>query len=82
MKVQPELAGSAKEALPLAQKAKEDGRAFSLVLTDAHMPELDGFRFVQQIRTNEALSDVSIIMMLTSADQQGDRVRCRERGLT
>jgi two-component system sensor histidine kinase/response regulator len=78
--MQPVLASSAQEAFFLMQKAAADNRPFSLVLTDVHMPEVDGFMFVQQIRANAALTDIPLLM-LTSADQQGDRGRCQELGI-
>jgi CheY-like chemotaxis protein len=49
-------------------------------LTDANMPEIDGFSFAKQIRSRPRLR-VTTIMMLTSAGQRGDAARCRELGV-
>src|SRR5207245_2647738 len=53
---------------------------FPLVLTDANMPEMDGFALVERIRQNPRLAGATI-MMLTSAGQRGDAARCRQLGV-
>jgi signal transduction histidine kinase/ligand-binding sensor domain-containing protein/DNA-binding response OmpR family regulator len=72
---------SAKGALAFAQSAAEAGVSLPLVITDAHMPEQDGFDLVRELRQNPHWAD-SAIVMLTSASQNGDSARCRELGLT
>ena len=52
----------------------------ALLLIDAHMPEMDGFMLAEQVRLRPALAGV-LIMMLSSADRQGDSARCRELGI-
>ena len=49
--MQPVSAVSASEALAHLRRGAEDGRPFSLVLTDAHMPEMDGFGLVERINS-------------------------------
>jgi two-component system, sensor histidine kinase and response regulator len=56
------------------------GHPYGLVVTDMHMPEMDGFALVQQMRHNPELSAVTV-MMLTSASRRGDVERCRELGI-
>jgi CheY-like chemotaxis protein len=53
---------------------------YRLVITDIHMPEMDGFTLVEQIRRRPGLSSV-IIMMLTSARYGGDSERYRGLGV-
>jgi len=60
-------------------RAKED--AFELILTDMHMPRMDGFGLVEQIHEAPDLS-TSTIMMLTSGGQRGDAARCEELGIS
>jgi signal transduction histidine kinase/DNA-binding response OmpR family regulator/ligand-binding sensor domain-containing protein len=76
----PTLAASGKQALQILVQALETRRPFSLVLTDANMPGMDGFQLVEEIRKHPALSG-STILMLTSGGQPGDAARCRELGL-
>ena len=51
-----------------------------MVLTDMHMPGMDGFALVEQIRRMPELS-AATIMMLTSAGHRGDAARCQELGV-
>jgi putative two-component system response regulator len=51
-----------------------------LVLTDAHMPNLDGFEFVRRIRTTLG-SDELPIVMVTSLEAREDRLRALEVGI-
>ena len=70
-------AGPALEALRAARAA---GRPFPLVLTDAHMPDVDGFTLVEFIRADAGLTGATI-MLLTSGGGRGDAARCRELGV-
>jgi CheY-like chemotaxis protein len=76
-RMKPTLAENAGMALSCLEKAEEDGRSFSLILTDVNMPEMDGFALVERIRQNPRMATASIIM-LTSAGQRGDAARCRQ----
>ena len=78
--MEPTLAGSGAEALGTMARARQARQSFRLVLTDAEMPEMDGFELAAEIRRDPGLAGVSILM-LTSAGQRGDAARCREAGL-
>ncbi|MGH9654785.1 MAG: response regulator, partial [Bryobacteraceae bacterium] len=56
-------------------------RPIQLVLTDAQMPEQDGFTFIETIRHHAELTQIAI-MMLTSVGQYADVERCRSLGLS
>jgi CheY-like chemotaxis protein len=71
----PTTASEAESALQQLSAAQAKGQPFELVLTDMHMPKMDGFTFVEKINQMPALS-ASTIMMLTSGGQRGDAVRC------
>src|SRR5262249_20868823 len=47
---------------------------------DAQMPEMDGFSLARRIKEDSALS-AATVMMLSSADRQGDAMRCRQLGI-
>jgi PAS domain S-box-containing protein len=68
------------EALLQLSSAQNAGAPYALVLTDMHMPKMDGFSLVEQIRQRPELS-AAIIMMLTSAGHRGDGARCQELGV-
>jgi len=65
-------------ALLVAQRA---GQPFQVVLTDANMPDVDGFVLVRQIRDEPKLHG-AVIMMLTSGDRPDDIPQCRALGVS
>jgi two-component system sensor histidine kinase/response regulator len=78
--MRPASAASGIEALGMLRQAAERNDPFSLVLTDCHMPEMDGFDLAMRIRNSPHLTD-AVVMMLTSGEQSGDIKRCRELGI-
>jgi signal transduction histidine kinase/DNA-binding response OmpR family regulator len=68
------------QALAELARARESGAPYRLVLTDMHMPDLDGFALIEKIRQNPKLSTATI-MMLTSAGHRGDGERCKTWGV-
>ena len=78
--LKPTLAESGEAGLTALHRARDSGTPFTLVLTDAHMPEMDGFTLTERIKLNPELAGATI-MMLSSRGQRGDAVRCRELGL-
>ena len=77
--LKPTLADSGKTALVALQAVKDAGKLYSLIVVDAHMPEMDGFTLAEQIIGIKEFRSTPIIM-LTSAGQPGDARRCRELG--
>lgn len=71
---------SGEEALTQMSAALESGHRFGLVLTDSHMPNMDGFTLIECIRRRPEFSTATI-MMLTSAGHRGDAARCQELGV-
>jgi PAS domain S-box-containing protein len=66
-------------ALAELRRAAEIGTPYPLILLDAMMPDMDGFAVAEQVGREPALAGAAI-MMLTSADRQGDAARCRDLG--
>ncbi len=79
--MKPTPAASAEEALSYLRRASRRGQPFTLVLSDVHMPVMDGFDLADRIKRMPNAPDV-VIMMLTSGERQGDVQRCRELGIT
>ncbi len=69
------------EALAELSAGREAARAYRLILTDVHMPGMDGFALVERIRQTPELATATI-MMLTSAGHRGDGNRCKELGVS
>jgi two-component system sensor histidine kinase/response regulator len=78
--VNPTLVGSPSDALRLLDQSIVQGTPYSLVIIDAHMPEMDGFSLVEEIKKNPKLASIPV-MMLTSSGQRGDMSRCRQLGV-
>lgn len=74
-------AGSGFAALDLLEDAAEQLEPFGLLVTDAYMPEMDGFDLVREVRRRPRLGRSRVIMMLTSSGQKSDTARCREEGV-
>ena len=78
--MRPAMAAGAQEAFALLDRSLDTGEPFPLALVDARMPEVDGFQFAKQIRMTPALAGM-ILVLLTSAGERGDGVRCRQLGI-
>jgi len=79
--MKPTSVDCAAAALAQLSAALEAGEPYPLILTDMHMPEMDGFALIEQIRRRPELSTATI-MMLTSAGHRGDAARCQELGVS
>jgi two-component system, sensor histidine kinase and response regulator len=77
--MQATVAADAASALDALERARVAGTPFQLVLTDVHMPDVDGFELTQKIKARPELQS-TVIMMLTSGDGPGDVARCKEVG--
>jgi two-component system sensor histidine kinase/response regulator len=68
------------QAIVVLEQALDRGDPFRLVLTDANMPELDGFTLAERIKQDPRFGS-TVIMMLTSGDRPGDVARCEDLGI-
>jgi two-component system sensor histidine kinase/response regulator len=78
--MKPTAVDSGARAIVTLREAVGLGRAFPLILLDAQMPEMDGFALAEAIKQNPEWRTVTV-MMLSSAGQRGDAIRCRELGI-
>jgi two-component system sensor histidine kinase/response regulator len=72
----PVLCESGQEAMEVLERAQQSGRPFPLILLDAQMPGMDGFRVAEDLRKAPALVG-GIIFMLAADRQLADVARCR-----
>jgi two-component system, sensor histidine kinase and response regulator len=77
--MRPTAVADAHAALLELQRAKQSGQPYRVVLTDVHMPDIDGFQLTQRITSSSDLGG-TVILMLTSGDGPGDIERCRKVG--
>jgi signal transduction histidine kinase/CheY-like chemotaxis protein len=75
--MQPVLAASAEEGFTILRRAADSGDRIPLLLTDLHMPEVDGFAFAERIRASADFDDLAIVL-LTSAGMAPDLRRCED----
>jgi len=71
-----DIASDGKEALKRWQTGDYD-----LLLTDLHMPEMDGFELTREIRTIEANQKRIPIVALTANALKGEKERCLQTGM-
>ncbi|MCU1320851.1 MAG: multi-sensor hybrid histidine kinase [Acidobacteriaceae bacterium] len=76
----PTVASDGEKALVELSAARAANEPYGLILTDMHMPKMDGFGLVEEIKGRPDLSTATI-MMLTSGGQRGDAARCEELGI-
>jgi two-component system sensor histidine kinase/response regulator len=69
------------QALQELTASRQSGDPYRLILTDMHMPKMDGFGLVGHIKSSPELSPATI-MMLTSGGQRGDAAKCSELGIS
>ena len=76
--IRPTLVESGIAAL---QCLKQDQGAFALILTDRNMPDMDGFRLVDQLRQSPELAGKAKVIVLLSTGQQSESARCQHLGV-
>jgi signal transduction histidine kinase/CheY-like chemotaxis protein/HPt (histidine-containing phosphotransfer) domain-containing protein len=76
----PTCVDSGSAALAELRRAAAEGEPYPLILLDAMMPDMDGFTVAEHIAREPDLGGAAV-MMLTSADRQGDAARCKSIGL-
>ena len=75
--MKPTSVNGGKAALGELSAARQTDEPYRLILTDMHMPDMDGFALIEEIRRRPELATATI-MMLTSAGHRGDAARCQE----
>jgi two-component system sensor histidine kinase/response regulator len=74
-RLRPFVAANVPDAMAMLRSAHAGGQRYELILTDANMPDVDGFTLVELVKQDAELSS-TVIMMLTSGGRSGDIARC------
>lgn len=74
------ISSSGKDGLERLYKSLNDGNLYPLILLDYHMPEMDGFEFVERVRSDNRYDGVKIIMM-SSITEKDDLNKRNHRGI-
>jgi two-component system, sensor histidine kinase and response regulator len=78
--MKPTLVSDGQKALAAIEHARVEGKPFQLILTDVHMPKMDGFELIERIK-DDLTPGIAAIMMLTSGGRRTDAARCEELGI-
>ncbi|MFV1966030.1 MAG: response regulator [Pirellulaceae bacterium] len=78
--MRPACAEGANEAIRMMREADAQEAPFHLLLTDAGMPDVDGFTLGEWVQQDARLAS-SVVMMLTSEDHRSSVARCKELGI-
>jgi len=76
----PTSVSDGEQALNELSAAENANHGYGLILTDMHMPRMDGFGLVGHLKDRAKFSTPTI-MMLTSGGRRGDAARCEELGI-
>ena len=68
-------------ALASLEESMRTDQPFAVVLLDGHMPDMDGFAVAERISEDRRYAGTKLVM-LTSAGQPEDVVRCRKLGIS
>ena len=78
--MRPQAVSGGGEGLDALAEARRRGEPFQLVLCDLQMPNLDGFAFVQRVRSLAAEKKLPVLV-LSSSVQAGEKTRCQKLGI-
>lgn len=64
-----EVAGSGREALMILERIQKTGEPLDLIITDHHMPEMDGMQLVKELRQQQTGLEQPTVLMLSSLEK-------------
>ena len=77
-----EVAMDGAQALSMWREGQRGSNSrYALLLTDCHMPKMDGFELTDAIRQEEAAGTRLPIIAITANAMQGEAERCHDRGM-
>src|SRR6202142_359271 len=78
--IKTQAAKSGKEALCLLEDSYKDGHAFTLIISDLQMPEMDGFAFLEDVRKQTKFKRIPAVI-LSSTAQRSEKERSYRLGI-
>src|SRR5579863_557123 len=78
--MRPEAVEGAKTAMQSLRRAGMASRPFKVVITDLHMPDMDGFALAEKIRSTREFNSIPVLM-LSSGARGDEAARCRQMGI-
>jgi PAS domain S-box-containing protein len=75
-----ETADGVEVAIAILDRLHREGRAIALIISDLHMPHVDGFTLAKRVRTSSPFDQIPILLLSSSA-QQDQLARCRDAGI-
>ena len=72
--------GTGEEALEILDGSHRAGEPLDMLITDVHMPGMDGFEVARRIREDHRFDDL-VIVTITSAGRPGDGALCEQLGI-
>ena len=66
-----DVAGSARAALEMIHRARNEGRPYRVLLSDVQMPNMDGFGLVRAIREDPTIAAMPVVLA-SSGSRRGD----------
>jgi two-component system, sensor histidine kinase and response regulator len=79
--MKPVAAASGVEAIALIRRAWETQDPFRVIITDVHMPDMDGFELVEKLKRSPCCVGAKVLM-LTSGERAADIERSRRAGVS
>jgi len=78
--MRPTVAASGPEAIDQWRHARDAGQVYPLLISDVHMPGMDGFMLADRLKDELARHGTKVII-LSSGSYPDDTLRCRELGV-
>jgi CheY-like chemotaxis protein len=69
------------QAIEALQQAVTRTGSLPLIISDVHMPSMDGFMLAEKLRSTAAFRE-AVVILLTSGGRSGDSHRCEQLGIS